>query len=357
MIRRTRKGFTLVELLVVIAIIGILAGLLLPAVQAAREAARRSTCSNNINQITLATLTFETARQRLPSYIEALPSPPGSPRYGSWAVVLLPDLDQQGVYDLWVDPNSASLPTPYISNLRCPSNPPTDKLAPHNSYVANAGYLPAVAANPPPYATQNAGGVAALAEGADDGLFVNSILAQSAALNNAYVNRGVVTVAGIKDGASQTIMYSENLLAGDWSHSGLTDKFGPFPSTQAAPQGASNLFVWLYLTDDATRVTHPQNASSPVPNPLPTDFATLGSITPKINGNKKLPPAAMSYEYMRPSSHHSGGVNVSFADKHTTFLRETIDYRVYQQLMTPNSSGPMSHNPYRLWPIAAGDYE
>jgi prepilin-type N-terminal cleavage/methylation domain-containing protein len=65
-IRRAETGFTLVELLVVIAIIGILVALLLPAIQAAREAARRSQCSNNLRQIGLGILNFESARSELP---------------------------------------------------------------------------------------------------------------------------------------------------------------------------------------------------------------------------------------------------------------------------------------------------
>jgi len=97
--RSARQGFTLVELLVVIAIIGILIALLLPAVQAAREAARRSSCSNNLKQLGLAIHNYEDAYKRLPRG-------GGGPWYNrpqefTGLIGMLPFVEQKPLYDLW----------------------------------------------------------------------------------------------------------------------------------------------------------------------------------------------------------------------------------------------------------------
>lgn len=100
-----RRGFTLVELLVVIAIIGILVGLLLPAVQAAREAARRMQCQNNLKQMGLAMLNYESAYKKFPSALmgtrytapPAVASAPQDDGVG-WAVAILPFMEQTALY-------------------------------------------------------------------------------------------------------------------------------------------------------------------------------------------------------------------------------------------------------------------
>jgi prepilin-type N-terminal cleavage/methylation domain-containing protein len=103
-----RRGFTLVELLVVIAIIGTLVGLLLPAVQSAREAGRRSACSNNMRQVGLAVLNFESARQKLPAFTDRneYTGAPGTtssnvsttPGY-SWITYCLPYMEETNLYN------------------------------------------------------------------------------------------------------------------------------------------------------------------------------------------------------------------------------------------------------------------
>jgi len=124
--RRT-SGFTLVELLVVIAIIGILVSLLLPAVQSARESARRAECSNNLKQIGLAIHEYlETVRTFPPGGITEGPCCSTKSRT-SWAISILPNLEQQALYDRYdmnafnEDPQNAFVRESLVSAYICPS--------------------------------------------------------------------------------------------------------------------------------------------------------------------------------------------------------------------------------------------
>jgi prepilin-type N-terminal cleavage/methylation domain-containing protein/prepilin-type processing-associated H-X9-DG protein len=142
--RTRRSAFTLVELLVVIAIIGILVGLLLPAVQAAREAARRMQCSNNLKQLALSLHNYESAHKTFPpgsvvpntggAYPPAAPGSNGSRTAGySWSMMVMPYIEQTALYDstIGVQPllgrvvaTPASLPLLQrtVSSFRCPSD-------------------------------------------------------------------------------------------------------------------------------------------------------------------------------------------------------------------------------------------
>jgi prepilin-type N-terminal cleavage/methylation domain-containing protein len=138
----TRRGFTLIELLVVIAIIAVLIALLLPAVQQAREAARRIQCQNNVKQVVLALHNFETARGVLPNSkrVEAQEIS-GVAGARSWALDAFPFLEQGNItdgggYDLakswWLNRTSVSPPAgvvmTHIPILQCPSSPNPERL-------------------------------------------------------------------------------------------------------------------------------------------------------------------------------------------------------------------------------------
>ncbi len=125
--RLGRRGFTLVELLVVIAIIGVLVGLLLPAVQAAREAARRMSCSNNMKQLGLALHNYHDTHGKFPPGVIWGPgkAPYTQPYHHTWNVMILPFMEQQPLYDsvnldlpIWGQP---IVSTP-LAALRCPSD-------------------------------------------------------------------------------------------------------------------------------------------------------------------------------------------------------------------------------------------
>lgn len=131
---RLKRGFTLIELLVVIAIIAVLIALLLPAVQQAREAARKTQCKNNLKQMGLALMNYESTHKVFPPArldLSGLSYVPGGFYQSSWTTMSLPYFDQAPLYQnfnfnlTWSDPSNLGVTTTKLSVFMCPSAPPT----------------------------------------------------------------------------------------------------------------------------------------------------------------------------------------------------------------------------------------
>jgi prepilin-type N-terminal cleavage/methylation domain-containing protein len=233
----TRPGFTLVELLVVIAIIGILVALLLPAVQAAREAARRSDCINRLRQIVLAAHNYETAKKKLPSHGDVWLVDGELAGGLSTLARLLPFMEEQGVQNLvdqdkhWIHGNNwKALETP-LPFLRCPSGknieitsigeyatgrqPEETNLRSH--YIANMGARPGPIKNPLAQPGDGCGNVRKVWSWPEETYLQYSCTQRSnaswpsggTAINGPIICGGKLDIGDITDGTSKTIMYGE----------------------------------------------------------------------------------------------------------------------------------------------------
>lgn len=229
-----RYAFTLVELLVVIAIIGILVALLLPAVQAARESARRAQCSNNLKQLGLATLNFESTYKRFPttgdcdwsSWRAAKSAAPEYPHENlGWGYQLLPFMEEQGVYDLratlfGTGGDAANLAgEAIIPGYHCPSRETCsftnatgttryelDYASFRNAY--NGEVLPAPSGGN--YTWTQWKHQEDPFQGEQDGLTWTGVIARAAKLNTATKQVWELDkVKTVPDGTSKTIMFGE----------------------------------------------------------------------------------------------------------------------------------------------------
>ena len=197
------------------------------------------------------------------------------------------------------------------------------------AYVANRGYL-SLASDPAPLNAATVKGPATAGydywdnERGANGAFIDRVPLPVNGLVDLKRAQNV-TSSNFKDGRGNTLLYSENLIAGNWWQ-----------------PGADNTFVWLYATS---------TACPPDPGkPMPTQ-----SILPEmlVNGSRQQ-VTTLGPQTARPSSQHRGGVNAAFADGHVEFIRDGIEYHVYQQLMTPDRR--KSQMPCASYLLREGDY-
>ena len=302
------SGFTLVELLVVIAIIGILMALLLPAVQAAREAARRISCQNNLKQLGLALQSYHDALKTFP------PASVNAPRRHNWVPLLLPYVEQGNLFDEyrfdvnWDDPANQPAVNAHLNVLRCASAPGgrkrIDTVRPAVT-MATSDYAPPT-------------GVAAIQ-------IQVGFVPPTADRRGAMTVGGSVRMADVRDGTSQTLVFTEDAGRPQfWTSRGRgpennTPGGGNLPVTNGRVRGAgwadpSNSIPLHGFTYDGLLA----------PGPCPINCT---------NNNEAF-------------GFHPGGVNAAFADGGVRFVSETISIATYAALITRAGGEVISSSDY-----------
>jgi len=307
---KTRQAFTLVELLVVIAIIGILIALLLPAVQQAREAARRMQCTNNLKQLTLALHNYDSSLRSFP------PGGLGYPMVWSAQAQLLPYVEQGNLQELldFTEPPLAAFggtaqnenaAQTKIEMLLCPSDKDEVPGSIYGgiSYPANAG-----------------SGINNTGSATDDGSVSNA--------DGVIFSKSKISFRDITDGTSNTVVFSEHLL-GDGG--------------TAAPTNNDYRFRVIEL-DTSTQTTESACTASGAP-------AWSGQRGSKwINGhladtmynhwygpNSNNPDCHNGYHNFAITSarsQHPGGVQVAMADGSARFVGETVAIDIWRAIAT-----------------------
>jgi len=337
--RLKKRGFTLVELLVVIAIIGILVGLLLPAVQAAREAARRMQCSNNLKQFGLAFLNYESAFRRLPHNTPGGDWLPGDRVKGSTLIKLLPQMEQTALYSQ-IDFNrnvEDQLNTPLgvvipgqaprtglgmagvagtkMNLFICPSDGTTSKRLGEAQQFYN--YAP------------NMGNQNMTALGSCTLHLNDSFLTRAAGVLGGNIFRN----GGLQHGSGDTGVG----VSGPFSRGGYAARLAEFTD------GTSNTILMgeiLPSCGDHTRSGWIHWNSMWVGTTARINFNTCGKRG--VDDNAGNCNAFNNWQTSQGfKSDHAGGANFVFGDGSVHFLPESIDYLAYQQMGSKDDGEPI----------------
>lgn len=355
-----RSGFTLVELLVVIAIIGILVGLLLPAVQAAREAARRMQCSNNLKQLGLAAHNYESAYKKFP-YRQGGTSRHGISRAGnadrlSGFLTILPFIEggnifnqiQAGGFDAppqgpeawggWQPWNISP------SFMKCPSDPEALSRTRPNTYKMCIG------GNGRSMGWTLWGGTSINQSGNTGGIFAHG-WAQGWRGGPGHAGHG-----SISDGTSNTLMYSERLVAtsnypsAEGNPAVVAGELVRFLTTVAMVEGVHEnpLLCKQAVNGQYLRVgtRHQGNSGKFWHDGHPTYVGFNTVLSP----NSPSCSSTISWgdgvpAILPPTSNHTGGVNAAMADGSVQFFSQNVDTGD-QTVAAINATGP---SPYGVW--------
>lgn len=307
---KSQRGFTLVELLVVIAIIGILVALLLPAVQAAREAARRMKCTQNLSQLVLAVHSYEMSHRMFPyGTLDDAPQIDNRPfgYHHGWITQLLPQIEEHnaframdrrvGVYHSYNVP-VRTLPVP---SLHCASDQGAS--GPHSNYagVHHSTEVPIAADN-----------------------------------NGAFVLNRPISYEDIADGSSQTLFIGEKMLnfGSDlgWVSGSRATLRNLGSGINGANAAAGAPAFALNTEDEAEAVDNPWNLAG-----LPVNTRELIRKGPQVDqpveGKEPVKPAGKPQLLVGGfGSEHPAGVNFAYGDGRVQFLTETTDQTTLEQL-------------------------
>ncbi len=361
--KRRRSGFTLIELLVVIAIIGVLIALLLPAVQAAREAARRAQCVNNLRQMGLAMHNYESAVGSFPMTTILVPASTG--KAGTWTFEsawspfarIAPFLEQGAFFNainfnLTYDapPNTTVSITP-LNMLSCPSDP--------GSKIDDA--------------TMGGTGLATSSYGVCSGDWYVFSVNWGATNSVGPMNRSLFgpnysrSIAMVTDGLSNTLMASEGLVGHAQMRSCIKSPTAPSdpvtgawtPTNIPAP-GVASVAALTSMIGSCGTATGKIKAGGPIghsrwtngavyysgfttamtPNGAPralsraTGFANAGQVVKMDWDSTDENDGGPTYMSLSASSRHPGGVNSLFADGSVRFVKDSVDATTWRNLGT-----------------------
>jgi prepilin-type N-terminal cleavage/methylation domain-containing protein/prepilin-type processing-associated H-X9-DG protein len=397
---RHRRAFTLTELLVVIAIIGILASITIPAVLGTREAARRTACQSNLRQLASGLTHFVTVNNRYPNAstfgelpaMAALNNPlyssiqtvfngtfgtfqAADPAAGrnydagplhSWVVDVLPYIDQADTANRWDPtrvyfddgtrtvggvpdptdrPSNKAIASTNIGILICPTDAAISPRPGNLSYVVNGGFSrwhfqPGIGwtgaegvttfprsspGSGPDWGPDNAVRTGLMFLGTHTGLTRWDAFSRP---------------ASITDGSSQTLLLTENLLAGSSDGKPISDRVPNYSDGTATNWACPHPNFCMFIASDNVCQGGCLNAGlqpsggGTVDGPGWAQSNRRGSFE-AINDYGNLLAQGLKGSFPYPSSRHAGGINVAMCDGSVRFLKENIDGTVWSKLITP----------------------